>query len=144
VGLKQSTKAPRQPKGLDDPIRKCSLCSPFYVKGVSLGHVGRNENLKDLTERNPKCLPQLASILRHAILFRIKSILVNKHGLSTEQRTSSGIRLCWELEEPEGPEIWTFVIYFPQHNTQQPGGGGVFIELMSSDRQLKASREGSK
>ena len=22
--------------------RKCFLCSPFYVKGVSLGHVGRN------------------------------------------------------------------------------------------------------
>ena len=21
---------------------KCFLCSPFYVKGVSLGHVGRN------------------------------------------------------------------------------------------------------
>ena len=27
---------------------KCFLCSPFYVKGVSLGHVGRNQNLKDL------------------------------------------------------------------------------------------------
>ena len=26
----------------------CFLCSPFYVKGVSLGHVGRNQNLKDL------------------------------------------------------------------------------------------------
>jgi len=24
------------------------FCSPFYVKGVSLGHVGRNSNLKDL------------------------------------------------------------------------------------------------
>ena len=24
--------------------------SPFYVKGVSLGHVGRNENLKDLKD----------------------------------------------------------------------------------------------
>jgi hypothetical protein len=33
-----------------DAIRKhkCFLCSPFYVKGVSLGHVGRNSNLKDL------------------------------------------------------------------------------------------------
>ena len=27
---------------------KCFLCSPFYVKGVSLGHVGRNETVKDL------------------------------------------------------------------------------------------------
>ena len=27
---------------------KYFLCSPFYVKGVSLGHVGRNLNLKDL------------------------------------------------------------------------------------------------
>ena len=27
---------------------KCFLCSPFYVKGVSLGHAGRNLNLKDL------------------------------------------------------------------------------------------------
>ena len=27
---------------------KCFLCSPFYVKGVSLGYVGRNKKLKDL------------------------------------------------------------------------------------------------
>ena len=26
------------------------LCSPFYVKGVSLGHVGRNQTLKDLKD----------------------------------------------------------------------------------------------
>ena len=30
---------------------KCFICSPFYVKGVSLGHVGRNENLEDLQDR---------------------------------------------------------------------------------------------
>ena len=30
-----------------------SCCSPFYVKGVSLGHVGRNLNLKDLKARDP-------------------------------------------------------------------------------------------
>jgi hypothetical protein len=24
------------------PKHKCFLCSPFYEKGVSLGHVGRN------------------------------------------------------------------------------------------------------
>ena len=29
---------------------KCFLCSPFYVKGVSLGHVGKNQNLKDLKD----------------------------------------------------------------------------------------------
>ena len=29
---------------------KCFLCSPFYVKGVSLGYVGRNGNLKDLKQ----------------------------------------------------------------------------------------------
>ena len=27
---------------------KCFLCSPFYVKGVLLGHVGRNQNLTDI------------------------------------------------------------------------------------------------
>ena len=27
---------------------KCFLCSPFYVKGVSLGYVARNQNLKDI------------------------------------------------------------------------------------------------
>ena len=30
--------------------QKCFLCSPFYVKGVSLGHDGRNQNLKELKE----------------------------------------------------------------------------------------------
>ena len=40
-------------------IRKyeCLLCSPFYVKSVSSGYVGLNQNLKDLkwrAERNPK------------------------------------------------------------------------------------------
>ena len=29
---------------------KCFHCNPFYVKGVSLGHGGRNENLKDLQD----------------------------------------------------------------------------------------------
>ena len=29
---------------------KCFFCSPFYVEGVSLGHVGRNQILKDLKD----------------------------------------------------------------------------------------------
>jgi hypothetical protein len=33
--------SPRQRRGYE-PMAGCILCSPFYVKGVSLGHVGRN------------------------------------------------------------------------------------------------------
>ena len=45
VGLIQSTKAPWRAKC--DPKAKMLDLQSFLRKGVSLGHVGRNQNLKD-------------------------------------------------------------------------------------------------
>ena len=65
VGLCWAQLKPKGPNGELNAVRKhkCFLCSPFYVKGVSLGYVGLNENLKDLKTHQSE----------------------RKHGLYTEQ-----------------------------------------------------------
>ena len=45
---------------------KCFLCSPYYVKGVSLGHAGRNLNLKDLKDILPTLICNWIDVCLHS------------------------------------------------------------------------------
>ena len=54
-------------------------------------------------------------------------------------RTISGVRLCWELEEPKGPKRRS-----REQDLLNAFAERIFIERMTSDRKCKASREGSK
>jgi len=59
-------------------------------------------------------------------------------------RTSSGVRLCWELEEPKGPTGPGPPDRDAHHLLLLAEQERVFVELMTSDRKLEACRDGSK
>ena len=80
VGSSKNLKELKDLKVKCDPKAKVFYLQSFLRKGVSLGGVGRNQNLKDLKDQ---------VIRKEAWPF---------------YRTSSGVRLCWELEEPKGLE----------------------------------------
>ena len=70
---------------------------PDYRKGEVFAYVGLPQNLKDL-----KAVCPLAGSA--AILFAGGLDVIRKEAWPF-YRTSSGVRLCWELKEPKGPKV---------------------------------------
>ena len=87
------------------PKAKMLYLQSFLRKGVSLGHVGRKQNLKELKDElfSVSCVPAALILGSHLeVLLRI---------FSTEGR---GDRLCWALSNPQGPEACHISEFHPQ------------------------------
>ena len=94
---------------------------PVYAKGEVFAYIGLPQNLKDL--KDPKRSSNNLKDLKDRWEFKeSKGPKERKQGFSAEQvpvsasggslkdlkdlkRTSSGVRLCWELEEPKAPRF---------------------------------------
>ena len=113
-------------------IKMLSLQS-FLRKGVSLGHVGEKSNPKDLTNAIRKCY--LCSLFYgRACRWAMLGESTSKEPKGKEAwlfcRTSSGVRLCWELEEPKGPEglVWNSGIFSVMFRHEPRKSETIYVE----------------
>ena len=122
----------------------------FLRKGVSLGHVGRNKNLKDLKAGFEECTAlarrksrdpweearHLCTVTRCLSkgCWILEILYCNPKGhralLRVPSKEGRGVRLCWALSKPEGPQG------LKVEQSERGGGGRDMIFLFMSEEPL--------